>query len=233
MSPNFQFLRAALLSPFFAVTAHAETPYVMISQDGTTTIAKAGDTGKSLFQDAAALRVLEWSMTNHRITVVGKGKYEVSRPIFMPRSGISLVIDEGATIVLKNLANIPPFAPRIPVIYNQGHDDVTVINLGTLVGQARKRGVGVFYDGRAKGKQAIRGGRIVHAGMMGMVESSGEMRPTVNVIASLVDCQDVKVPLLFGDGYRIRHMNAEGCSNLALIVWSNRSANFRDLCRGR
>ena len=204
----------ALFSLCFGVAAHAQTPFVMISQDGKTTVAKAGDTGKTLYQDADTLRVLEWSMTNHRITVVGKGKYEVATPIFIPRPGTSLVIDQQATVVLKNLDNKPPFAPRIPVIYNQGHDDVTVINLGTLVGQARKRGVGIFYDGRAKGKQAIQGGRIIHAGMMGMIESSGEMRPTLNVIASLVDCQDVKAPLLFGDGYRIRLLNAEGCSNL-------------------
>lgn len=219
MSQLDQFWRVATLVLFcfcFESVAQAQMTYVMISQDGKTTLAKAGDTGETLFQNTDSLRVLEWSMTNHRITVVGKGEYHVPRPIFIQRPGISLVIDEGATVVLKNLSNIPPFAPRIPVIYNQGHDNVTVINLGTLVGQARKRGVGVFYDGRANGKQAIRGGRIMHAGMMGMVESSGEMRPTLNVIASLVDCQDVKVPLLFGDGYRIRLLNAEGCSNLGV-----------------
>ena len=85
------------------MVAYADAPHVVISQDGKTILAKAGGTDKTLFQDPDALRVLEWSMANHRITVVSKGRCDVFRPIFIPRRGISLVIDLEATIVLTNL----------------------------------------------------------------------------------------------------------------------------------
>jgi hypothetical protein len=209
-------------------TALAESDIVLISQDAGGVYAKARHTGETLYQDADALKVLTWAMTNHRITVVGRGTYKIAAPISIPRPGVSLVIDEGATVDLafEGLSGKGPFAPRVPVIYNQGHDDVTVINLGNIVGQARTRGTGIFDDGRKDGDHGIKGGRIVHAGMLGWTDQTGS-RPSVHVVASLADCQSVQVPLLFGDGYRSGQLEAEGCKDLdiGLVTAAPRASN--------
>ena len=226
----------AIVSCSFSSFAAAPV-YVTVSQDGNEFISKKDNAGEILFKDSDLLKVLAWSMNNHRITVIGKGRYTIPKPISIPRSDISLIIDKGANITL-NVKSVPgkrPSYPKMPVIYNQGHNNVNVISFGDLSGQAKKRGAAFFYDGRSKGKLGLNGGKIVHAGMLGWARVPGaNKRPQINKIAIVADCQNVEIPLLFGDGYRIAPLEAEGCKNLniGLVVAAPRASQEPILLQG-
>ncbi|HMP76707.1 MAG TPA: hypothetical protein PKE12_10475 [Kiritimatiellia bacterium] len=183
--------------------------YVRVTLEKDAVAAKDPVSGKILFQDADALQVFEWAMMNHPVTVIGTGLYRIAEPVRIPRAGISLVIDQDAEIRLDidALPRVRPYAPWIPVIYNQRHDDVTVVNLGTLRGQPKSGGTAILYDGRADGEHGLRGGRIVSTGMQGL-------HPPVSAIATLVDCAEVEIPMLISDGYRNVPLELEGCKDV-------------------
>jgi hypothetical protein len=210
-------LAGTVLTALFVMPSFAQSSYVVVVQDGDAVRVRDGISGKDRFRDSDPLKAFDWAMSNSRITVIGKGEYRVARPVPIPRDDISLVIAEDATIRLDlNTYNKgpTPFSPRIPVIYNPGRDRVTVINCGNLIGQARKRGVGIFFDGRADGEFGMTGGAIIHAGMVGWDAVDGGARPSVNIGVAAVDCKDLTIPLFAGDGYRITPIEAEGCRGL-------------------
>lgn len=185
--------------------------YVRVTPEKNDIAVKDGASGKVLFTDADALKAFEWAMMNSPITVIGEGTYKINSPVSIPRPGISLIIDEKAVVNLNinDLPRIRPYGPWIPVIYNQGQDNVTVVNLGTLRGQPKSNGTAILYDGRQDGKFGIRGGRIVSSGMQ-------ELHPTVGTLVTLADCEAVEIPLVVSDAYRNTPMHAEGCKDLRI-----------------
>lgn len=187
--------------------------HVRITAEGGGAAARAPETGSVLFQDADPLKVFEWAMLNYPVTVIGAGSYRIAEPVRIPRADIALVIEEDADIELDigALPRVRPYAPWTPVIYNQRHDNATVVNLGTLRGQPKSGGVAILYDGRADGEHGLRGGRIVSTGMQGL-------RPAVGTIISLVDCAEVEIPMVVSDGYRIAPVELEGCKDVRIGV---------------
>jgi len=207
--------------------AEGRSGYILVSADADTVCAIDGKTGKILFGDPDLLKVLEWAMMNSRITVLGGGTYAITNPISIPRPGVALIIDESA-IVRLDYDSVPrdrPSKPRIPVIYNQGHDDVKVVNLGRLYGKPGRDGRGIFFDGRSDGDYGINGGCIVDAG----IDEAGDQPDAFcgRALLDLVDCVNVEIPLLFGDGYKVYPVIAEGCRNLDIgtVVSSPRPSN--------
>lgn len=221
-STNILFNRTVGLLCLLAIltvcaTAHSgEEEYILVTGKGRVIEARDGRTGKTLFKHEDPLQTLDWAMMNSRITVLGGCEYIITNSIPIPRPNIALIIDKDAAIRLDPdlIPQIRPAKPLAPAIYNGGHDNVTVINLGSLTVNVRRAGRGVFFDGRSEGSHGIDGGRIIDAGLSGTPGAAGTL--CGRRFASLADCANVEVPLLFGDGYQVNQLRAEGCKDLKI-----------------
>ena len=199
---------------------------VLISRQGDQTVVRPFEGNKILFKNADPQLAIEWGLASARTTVVLGGKYVVSDSIGIPRDDVTLIIDRGAEISLNpdktghktdigfRSRRNPGSWRIVPLIYNHGHDNVRVIQLGTLVHsvwQDQKPGTQTFpivFDGRNdKRTCGVEGGMLLVAG------SAAQS-------CLLLDARRVHVPLVALDSGIDAVLALEGCEDcrLGMIV---------------
>ncbi len=184
---------------------------VLISPQGDQTVVRPFEGKKILFKNADPQLAIEWGMANARTTVVLAGKYVVSDVIDIPRDGVTLIIDQGADILLnpktKHTSITPGFRgrngklyPVTSVIYNRGRNNVRVMCFGKAMGGTFP----VMFDGRnEKRTLGLQGGVLVLAG-------------SANNSCWLIDSRGVQVPFLGVDSGLDAVLAMEGCEECKL-----------------
>lgn len=193
--------------PVSAAERHCEC--ILLSVDNNTVSAKHGKTGNTLLEDTNAEKVIEWAMANSPLTVLQEGVYTVTDMVEVPRAGVSLLVCKGA-VLTQDPSVVPTSITEghgiyRPLIYNKGHDNVKIVNLGVLKGYAKKRGVCIHFDGRNGGACGINGGLIF---------SVGELYADDAVW--VVDSRNVEIPLLSSVGYGNAPLAVEGCEDMKI-----------------
>jgi len=211
----------AILTSPAAWAADGQADYVLISRDGDTTYVRSGKTKETVFKSPHAKEAIEWAMNNSGITVVGEGTYTLAGSIEVPRSNVSLVITEKAELVAAPDARLTIITEGhgnyASLIYNAGHDHVSIVNFGTL--DAGGPCV-IMVEGRNGGKCGIDGG---------LVFSSGLLRTRKDAVW-IVDAKNVTVPLIWCDG-PANTLAIEGCEDLAIDTVAELATVGRDTGR--
>lgn len=154
----------------------------------------AGNGEKVLFESSDAHEAISWSLHNSPITLISEGQYYLSAYVAIPSDDITLIVGEGAELITKADAHVikvtEDHGGYYPLIYNGGHDNVKVLNFGTL-NPASYQGEGdhvvnvcIMYDGRNGGGNGIDGGMIFSCGYL---ETTGDA-------LWIVDAVNVEVP---------------------------------------
>ncbi len=184
---------------------------VLISRKGDQTVVQPFEGDKILFKNADPQLAIEWGMANARTTVVLAGKYVLSDVIDIPRDAVTLIIDQGAEILLNPKTKHTPITPgfrgrngkRYPttaVIYVKGRSNVRVICFGTALGGTFP----VMFDGRNEKRTCgIKGGMLLLAG-------------SANNSCWLIDSRGVHVPFLGVDSGLDAVLAMEGCEECKL-----------------
>ena len=217
-------LVAVLLGACF-VSHAADNPddYLIIKQAKGVTQVSPVATDKVLFESKKPVEAIEWALNHSSITVIGDGTYSVSANITIPRPNVSLVISEGAALMSTEDAEVIKVSEGhgdyYPLIYNGGHDNVNVVNFGTLNPREFPRGsasVAILYDGRNGGTNAINGG---------MVFSCGKMQRLRGEAVWIVDAKNMRIPLIWDDSPG-NTLVLEGCDDLSIGTIAE--LNFKD-----
>ena len=140
----------------------------LVSQQGDQTVVKSAKDGKALFQNKDAAVAIEWAMANARTTVVQAGKYTINDTIDVPRPNLTLVVAEGAVIVLAadsklaaKIGSDAEDAKIVPLIYSKGLASFRCVLLGDLLfpKTAKKalpsQAYTLAFDGRGTGRSEI------------------------------------------------------------------------------
>ncbi len=114
-------------------------------RDENTAVCRAAEPDKVLFQNKDAQLAIEWAMANATTTVVTPGHYVTNDSIDAPRDGVTLIIDQGASIKVDPDANhktnitFRSSSSRgkysqqlVPVVYVFNRNNVRVYNFGDL-----------------------------------------------------------------------------------------------------
>lgn len=114
-------------------------------RDENTAVCRAAEPDKVLFQNKDAQLAIEWAMANATTTVVTPGHYVTNDSIDAPRDGVTLIIDQGASIKVDPGANhktnltFRSSSSRgkysqqlVPVVYVFNRNNVRVYNFGDL-----------------------------------------------------------------------------------------------------
>ena len=115
---------------------------MLVSLNGKFAEVKTAGSDVIAYKNSDPQLAIEWGMIHGRNTVVLPGKYLISDRIDIPRPGVTLIISKDASIELLehtqhttisfgSLRN-PGYWQIVPLIYNQGHDNVRVIELGPV-----------------------------------------------------------------------------------------------------
>jgi hypothetical protein len=117
----------------------------LVSPQGDQTVVRKMNSDKMLFQNKDAQLAIEWAMANATTTVVTPGHYVTNDSIDAPRDGVTLIIDQGASIKVDPDANhktnltFRSSSSRgkysqqlVPVVYVFKRNNVRVYNFGDL-----------------------------------------------------------------------------------------------------
>ena len=204
----------------------APVNHVLVYQEEGVTRVKSGKTKAMLFQSPRPKEAIQWAMNHSPITIVTEGTYTLSGTIEIPRTNISLVITEKATLVATQDASLTKVSEGhgnyYPLIRNAGHDNVNIINFGTLdpsahvLGNKQVNNVAILFDGRNGGTCGINGG---------MIFSCGTLRSNGDAVW-IVDARYVRVPLIWCDEAG-NTLAIEGCEDLSIGTIAELNATGR------
>ena len=140
----------------------------LVSQQGDQTVVKSAKDGKALSQNKDAAVAIEWAMANAKNTVVLPGKYTINDTIDVPRPNLTLVVAEGAVIVLAadsklaaKIGSDAEDAKIVPLIYSKGLASFRCVLLGDLLfpKTAKKalpsQAYTLAFDGRGAGRSGF------------------------------------------------------------------------------
>lgn len=171
--------------------------YTLVSKKDEKTIIVSNEDNKILYESSNSSEAIEWALANSPIAIIREGKYTLMSHVSIPRPDVSLIITEKAVLkTSKNAEVIKVYEGHggyFPMIYNKGHDNVNIFNLGTLnpksfqSNEKEAVNVCVMYDGRNGGGNGIHGGTIF---------SSGKMLTTGDAVW-VVDSENIQIPLLW------------------------------------
>lgn len=189
---------AMLLTLTIACAEDAVVGYALVAKSGESTQILDVKSREKLFESTDSREAIEWALLNRPITVISAGIYSLSAHVSIPRSNVSLVIAENAELITERDAKVIKLSEShggyYPQIYNGGHDNVNVINFGTLNPDIHKAGgeedtvnVCIMYDGRSDGENGISGGIIFSCGQL----------LTTGDAAWIVDSENIRVPLMW------------------------------------
>lgn len=173
---------------------------MLVSLNGKFAEVKTAGSDVIAYKNSDPQLAIEWGMIHGRNTVVLPGKYLISDRIDIPRPGVTLIISKDASIELLedtqhttisfgSLRN-PGYWQIVPLIYNQGHDNVRVIELGLMVHSvwdkktSGKQTFPIIFDGRNEEKTCE-----INGGMMLVTGASSQS-------FWLVDSKGVEVPMI-------------------------------------
>ncbi len=217
-----------LLSFAFTLTATSclqaawQNDTVLIQKEGNSTVVKHPGDNKTLFKNTDSQLAIEWGLKTVTHTIILGGEYVISDRIDIPRPGVTLVVDQHATLRLnpESTHTTIDFKSRnagywqmLPMIYNKGHDDVQILMFGTLEKwkieskDNGKQTLPIMFDGRnEKGNCGLSGGVMMVTGhatdSFWLVDSARVHVPIValdtNPGASLVleGCEDCHLGLI-------------------------------------
>ena len=114
-------------------------------RDENTAVCRAANPDKVLFQNKDAQLAIEWAMANATTTVVTPGHYVTNDSIDAPRDGVTLIIDQGASIkvdpnahhktnlTFRSSSSRGKYSQQlVPVVYVFNRNNVRVYNFGDL-----------------------------------------------------------------------------------------------------
>ena len=114
-------------------------------RDNNTAVCRAAEPDKVLFQNKDAQLAIEWAMANATTTVVTPGHYVTNDSIDAPRDGVTLIIDQGASIkvdpdahhktnlTFRSSSSRGKYSQQlVPVVYVFNRNNVRVYNFGDL-----------------------------------------------------------------------------------------------------
>ena len=140
----------------------------LVSRQGDQTVVKSAKDGKALSRNKDAAVAIEWAMANAKNTVVLPGKYTINDTIDVPRPNLTLVVAEGAVIVLAadsklaaKIGSDAEDAKIVPLIYSKGHASFRCVLLGDLLfpKTAKKalpsQAYTLAFDGRGAGRSGF------------------------------------------------------------------------------
>ena len=192
---------------------------VLIQKEGNSTVVKHPGDNKTLFKDTDPQLAIEWGLKTVTNTVILGGTYVVSDRIDIPRPGVTLIVDQHATLRLnpESTHSTIDFKSRnagywqmLPMIYNKGHDNVRILMFGTLEKWKTenrdngKQTLPIMFDGRNK------------KGICGL--SGGVMMVTGHATDSfwLVDSARVHIPVIALETNPGAALVLEGCEDCHL-----------------
>ncbi len=183
--------------------------------------------GNKIFSNKDAQLSLEHAMKNAKTVMVTEGKYNCYNRVEVPRSNITLIIDQDATVRAAEDADMSEWPELVDkngdlfrqLIYNRKYNNIRIINLGTLIQPDVGRGphpdpnlgkynsgAAIWFDGR---ESRIRGGLVFSPGTIkNAPDGYGHGVGIFNADA-------VRVPFLYSDGMGQATLwmeNTRGCS---------------------
>ncbi len=137
---------AILTGAALAAEENWKNDTMLVSLRGeNTAVCRVAEPDKVLFQNKDAQLAIEWAMANATTTVVTPGHYVTNDSIDAPRDGVTLIIDQGASIKVDPDANhktnltFRSSSSRgkysqqlVPVVYVFNRNNVRVYNFGDL-----------------------------------------------------------------------------------------------------
>jgi hypothetical protein len=141
---------------------------VLVGKQGDQTVVRKMKGDKVLFQHKDAQLAIEWALGNARTTVVQAGKYTINDTIDVPRPNLTLVVAEGAVIMLAadsklaaKIGSDAEDAKIVPLIYSKGLASFRCVLLGDLLfpKTAKKalpsQAYTLAFDGRGAGRSGF------------------------------------------------------------------------------
>ena len=190
--------------------------FLLVEQGKGITHVKSGK--KIRFSSSCPVEAIEWAMKHSPITIIGEGTYTLSSHISIPHGDISLVIAEKAELATAKDSKVIDVTENHgnyhPLIYNARHNNVNIINFGTLnlrmddPGEGQVTNSCIIYDGRNSGANGIEGG---------MIFSCGEFKSDGGDSVWIVDSNNVKVPLIWSRSTS-NTMAIEGSDNIKIGI---------------
>lgn len=185
--------------------------FVTVTRQDGLCVVKPGETEKVLFRSQDPRQAIEWALRHSRTAILTDGEFSVRDGVRIPRSGVTLIIAEDATLQAAVGAQLTAVSEGHgdyrPLIHNQGMDKVAVINFGTLRASIRG-GTCIMFNGRSNGELGINGG---------LVFSTGTLAQCGDAIW-LVDSKNLQIPFAGAKSYDNNLMAIEGCEDLQIDV---------------
>jgi hypothetical protein len=192
-----------------AESSSPQPTYLTISKRGDMCVVTGQEPENVLFSSDDPRQAIEWALNHSRIAILTGGEFSISDGVKIPRSGVTLIIAQNATLQAAADAQLTAVSEGHgdyrPLIHNQGRDHVTVINFGTLRA-GRSGGACIMFNGRSGGGLGINGG---------VVFSSGTLTQCGDAIW-LVDSKNVQIPFAGDKSYGNNLMAIEGCEDLQI-----------------
>lgn len=190
--------------------------------------------GKTVFRNRDAKPCLEYALQQAKTVMVTEGEYNCSSRVDVPRSDVTLVIGQNATVRPAEGADMGawPVLKGLqenlfrPLIYNQRHDNVRIVNLGTLIAPDSWSGrkdpdlgrynssAAIWFDGRPDGVTAaseagMKGGLVYSPGNIIDLDKHGHG-------VAIHNAESVCVPFLYSSNMGHAVLWLEGTRNCAV-----------------
>jgi hypothetical protein len=129
--------------------------YLSVAHQNELCVVKSHKTENVLFSSQDPRQAIKWALNHSRIAILTGGEFGVTDEVRIPRSGVTLIIAQDATLQAAEGAQWTAVSEGHgdyrPLIHNQGMDNVAVINFGTLRAPPRG-GACIMFNGRSGGE---------------------------------------------------------------------------------